>query len=184
MVGPQTRARNLTATRRSRVSVHRHATQPADTGLPSRTTSVVLRTTFRPLLHTPLKSEVPLIVGRHVHPGSEDEFRAWDRRIRAAAGSYAGFLGFEVQPPNPSYPGEWITVHSFEMVTQFNVRLDFDQRATLIAEGADPIDGAARIQQVAGIRATPQPVPVLLCCPVARRSGATAPDRHSRCPVP
>lgn len=100
-------------------------------------------------------------MGRHVHPGSEDEFRAWDRRIRAAASSYAGFLGSEVQPPNPSHPGEWITVYSFETVTQLNVWLDSDQRSALIAEGADLIDGTARIQQVAGIRATPQPATVV-----------------------
>jgi len=36
-----------------------------------------------------------VLVARRVIPGREDDFRAWDRRIRAAAAAHAGFLGWD-----------------------------------------------------------------------------------------
>ena len=54
-----------------------------------------------------------VVVARRVLPDSQEEFRAWDWRIRSMAASYPGYLGSEVQPPNTSHPGEWVTVYSF-----------------------------------------------------------------------
>lgn len=102
-----------------------------------------------------------VIVGRRVHPGREDDFMAWNRRIRAAAASYPGFVDSEVQQPHSSYPGEWITVYSFATVDQLDTWLESDRRTALIAEGVDLIDGAARIQRVAGMRTAPEPVTIV-----------------------
>jgi antibiotic biosynthesis monooxygenase (ABM) superfamily enzyme len=101
------------------------------------------------------------VVARRVLPESEDEFRAWDRRIRAAAGSYPGFLGSEVQPPNPSHPGEWVTVYSFATVEQLDAWLQSEQRRAFMIEVDPMIDGEAREQRVAGMRTAPEPVTIV-----------------------
>ena len=91
-----------------------------------------------------------VVVARHVNPGREDDFRAWDRRIRAAAAAHAGFLGSEVQEPNPSHPGEWVTVYSFATVQQLDAWLQSEDRKALIREVEGMIDGPGREQQIAG----------------------------------
>ncbi len=101
------------------------------------------------------------IVARRVHPDREDEFRAWDWRIRAAAASYPGYLGSEVQPPTTSHPGEWVTVYSFATVEQLDAWLQSDERETFMVEVDPMIDGEAREQRVAGMRATSEPVTIV-----------------------
>ncbi|MEN8114424.1 MAG: antibiotic biosynthesis monooxygenase [Actinomycetota bacterium] len=102
-----------------------------------------------------------VVVARRVRPDREDEFRAWDRRIRAASASYPGFLGSEVQPPNPSHPGEWVTVYSFATVEQLDAWLQSEQRGAFMAEIDGMIEGAAREQRVAGLRTAPEPVTIV-----------------------
>ncbi|MEA3501269.1 MAG: antibiotic biosynthesis monooxygenase [Actinomycetota bacterium] len=101
------------------------------------------------------------IVARRVHPEREDEFRAWDLRIRAAAGSHPGFLDSEVQPPNPSHAGEWVTVYSFATVEQLEAWLQSEQRKAFMVEVDGMIDGEAREQRVAGMRKAPEPVTIV-----------------------
>jgi antibiotic biosynthesis monooxygenase (ABM) superfamily enzyme len=101
------------------------------------------------------------VVARRVHSDCEDDFRAWDLRIRAAAGSYPGFLGSEVQPPNPSHPGEWVTVYSFATVDQLDAWLQSDERRAFMVEVDPMIDGEAREQRVAGMRTAPEPVTIV-----------------------
>jgi len=122
--------------------------------------------------HPPNQSQVgpTVIVGRRVRSGNETEFRTWDRRIRAAASSCPGFLGSEVQPPSPSHPGEWMTVYSFATAEQLDAWVESDERAVIIAEGADLIEGAARIQRVAGMRMAPEPVTIVFSQRVAPAS--------------
>ena len=97
-----------------------------------------------------------VVVSRRVHPGREDEFRAWDQRIRAAAATCDGFLGSEMQPPTDSHPGEWVTVYSFSTVEQLDRWLSSPERQNLIVEAGDLISGSAREQHVAGLRPRPE----------------------------
>jgi antibiotic biosynthesis monooxygenase (ABM) superfamily enzyme len=101
------------------------------------------------------------VVARRVHPDREDEFRAWDWRIRAAAASYPGYLGSEVQPPTSSHPGEWVTVYSFATVGELDAWLQSDERRAFMVEVAPMIDGDAREQRVAGMRTTDEPVTIV-----------------------
>ncbi|MEN8234928.1 MAG: antibiotic biosynthesis monooxygenase [Actinomycetota bacterium] len=112
-----------------------------------------------------------VVVARRVRPDREDEFRAWDRRIRATAASYPGFLGSEVQPPNPSHPGEWVTVYSFATVDELDAWLQSDERREFMGEIEGMIDGEAREQRVAGMRTAPEPVTIV-------SSQCIAPDNH------
>ncbi|MEA2024515.1 MAG: antibiotic biosynthesis monooxygenase [Actinomycetota bacterium] len=102
-----------------------------------------------------------VVVARRVRPGHEDEFREWDRRIRDAAESYPGSLGSEVQPPNPSHPGEWVTVYSFATAEQLDAWLQSEQRRAFMVEVDGIIDGEAREQRIAGMRMAPEPVTIV-----------------------
>ena len=119
-----------------------------------------------------------VVVARKVLPGREDDFRAWDRRIRAAAAAHAGFLGSEVQEPNPSHPGEWVTVYSFATIEQLDAWLQSDDRRALIEEVQGLIDGPGREQRVAGFRTAPEPVTVVFSQRIAPRNAAAFADLH------
>ena len=102
-----------------------------------------------------------VVVARRVLPGSQEDFRAWDWRIRAVAASYPGYLGSEVQPPTAAHPGEWVTVYSFATVDELEAWLQSDERREFMVEVAGMIDGEAREQRVAGMRAAQEPVTVV-----------------------
>ena len=121
--------------------------------------------------HQSPSTEPTVVVSRRVVPGREGDFRAWDRRIRSRAETYAGFLGSDVQPPNPSHPGEWVTVYSFATVAQLEDWLQSDDRQLLIAEVQALIAEPGREQRVAGFRTAPEPVTVVF-------SQLIAPDNH------
>ena len=103
-----------------------------------------------------------VVVARRVLPGCEDEFRVWDSRIRKAASTQEGFVASEVQPPNPSHPGEWVTVYSFDSVARLDTWLGSDERAALMDDVEWLLDGAAREQRIVGLRTTPEPVTLVL----------------------
>jgi antibiotic biosynthesis monooxygenase (ABM) superfamily enzyme len=77
------------------------------------------------------------------------------------AASYPGYLGSEVQPPNTSHPGEWMTVYSFATVGELDAWLRSDERREFMVEVEGMIDGEAREQRVAGMRAAQEPVTVV-----------------------
>ena len=115
--------------------------------------------------HSPASPTV--VVARRVQPGCDDAFQAWDQRIRSAAAEFPGYSGSEVQPPNPSHPGEWVTVYSFETIEQLDAWIESVERKALIAEVREMIDGAAREQRIAGLRTAPEPVTVVFSQRVA-----------------
>jgi antibiotic biosynthesis monooxygenase (ABM) superfamily enzyme len=114
-----------------------------------------------------------VVVARRILPGREETFRAWDRRIRAAAESFPGYLGSDVQPPAPSHPGEWVTVYSFATRDELEAWLESDVRSTLIDEAASFVDGPVREQRVAALRPAAEPVTVVF-------SQRIAPENHGK----
>jgi antibiotic biosynthesis monooxygenase (ABM) superfamily enzyme len=107
-------------------------------------------------------SNVPtVVVARRVFPGVEEDFRSWDRRIRAAAQQFAGYLGSEMQPPSRSHPGEWVTVYSFATVEQLERWLNSPERKALMDESDAFVAGPAREQRMAALPTAPDPVTVV-----------------------
>mgnify|MGYP001815764088 FL=1 len=121
--------------------------------------------------HESVSAEPTVVVSRRVIPGRETDFRECDRRIRARAEAYPGYLGSDVQPPNASHPGEWVTVYSFATGDQLEAWLRSDDRKALIAEVQALIEEPGREQHVAGLRTAPEPVTVVF-------SQLVAPDNH------
>ena len=103
-----------------------------------------------------------VVVARRIHPGRDDEFQAWDRRIREAASRQPGFVASEIQPPNLSHPGEWVTVYSFDTTMRLEEWLSSEERTALMAEVEPLLDGDPKEQRIAGLRTTPEPVTLVL----------------------
>jgi len=117
----------------------------------------------------PSNPAATVVVARSILPGREDEFRGWDQRIREAASEFPGFLASEIQPPNASHPGEWVTVYSFETAPELEAWLVSDERAELMGEVESLLDGEAREQRIAGLRAATEPVTLVLSQRIAPR---------------
>ena len=88
-----------------------------------------------------------LIIGQRVLPGREDDYRAWEQRILAAASRYPGFRGAEVKPPNDIQP-DWVVVYRFDSVPNVQNWLNSATRQTLIDEAAELFDGPGTRQVI------------------------------------
>jgi antibiotic biosynthesis monooxygenase (ABM) superfamily enzyme len=108
-----------------------------------------------------------VVIARRILPGHEGAFIEWDRRIRVAAEAFPGHLGSEVQPPDTSHPGEWVTLYSFATRDDLEAWLESDVRATLIGDVAPLLDGPVREQRVAASRQATEPVTVVFSQRVA-----------------
>lgn len=113
---------------------------------------------------SPNPSEVAptVVVARRIRAGREVEFGDWDRRIREAASTYPGFVDSEVQPPNLSHPGEWVTVYSFDTADRLESWLLSDDRVGLMEEVEPLLDGEPSEQRIAGMRKASEPVTLVL----------------------
>ncbi len=120
-----------------------------------------------------------VVVARRVKPGKEGDFRAWDHRIRTVAETYPGHRGSEMQPPNPSHPGEWVTVYAFATVDQLEAWLHSDERTTLMGEVEELLDGPVREQRVAAVPAAPEPVTVVFSQRIASGNDAAFVKLHT-----
>lgn len=81
-----------------------------------------------------------LIIGQPVRKGREDDYLAWEQKIRAAAADFPGFHGAEVKAPNDVQP-DWVIVYRFDSVPHVQNWLNSAQRQSLIDEAADLFDG-------------------------------------------
>lgn len=88
-----------------------------------------------------------LLLGQRVRPGREDDYRAWEQKILAAASRYPGYRGAEVKPPNDIQP-DWVIVYKFDSVPQLQNWLNSATRQRLIDEAADLFDGPGTRQVI------------------------------------
>jgi uncharacterized protein len=84
-------------------------------------------------------SATEVIITR-IKPGSEEAYRAFFARIQKAQESFAGYLGSFVQPPQHNEKG-WTTVLRFDSVDHLNAWMSSPQRAALLKESVDLIEG-------------------------------------------
>jgi antibiotic biosynthesis monooxygenase (ABM) superfamily enzyme len=103
-----------------------------------------------------------VVVSRRIRPGCEEEFAAWDARIREASSRHPGFIASEEQPPDLSHPGEWVTVYSFDSHEGLESWLVSGERVGLMVEVEGLIEGEAKVQRIAGMRTAPEPVTLVL----------------------
>ncbi len=102
-----------------------------------------------------------VIVARRTRPGGESEFASWLERLVDEARRAPGFVGAEVQQPQPEDPFEWIVVYRFETSQQLHDWVASPERTALIDEGEALVDGAAR-QQVVVLKRDIDPVTAII----------------------
>jgi len=90
-----------------------------------------------------------VIVSRRPEPGREAEFGEWVERIRAAAASFPGHVGSELQPPAEAHPEDWITVYRFDSQAHLEHWLESPERADMMRIGDRLTAGPTREQRVA-----------------------------------
>lgn len=86
-----------------------------------------------------------LIIGQPVRSDRQAEYRAWERKISAAASKYPGYCGAEIKPPNDIQP-DWVIVYKFDSVPNLQNWLNSSTRQTLLDEAADFFDGPGTVQ--------------------------------------
>ncbi len=89
-----------------------------------------------------------LIIGQPVRREREDEYRAWEKTITAAASRYPGYRGVEVKPPNDIQP-DWVIIYKFDSVPNLRNWLNSSTRQTLLDQAVDFFDGPGTVQVLA-----------------------------------
>lgn len=84
-----------------------------------------------------LPSPVSAVISTRIKPGSEADYRAWERRIAAAQSKAPGFQGYRFQPPVPGVQEDWLAILRFDSEANLQAWLDSPERHKLI-EGAKP----------------------------------------------
>lgn len=92
---------------------------------------------------------VTVIVTRQAQPGRESDFRRWNQRLIAAAQRSRGFIHQEVQPPDAVHPNEWINIYRFDTRDNLEAWLASKERARLMQDGAELVDGPADEHRIA-----------------------------------
>lgn len=80
------------------------------------------------------------VIITQIKPGKEAEYRAFADRIQKVQETFAGYLGSFVEPPQHKEKG-WTTVLRFDSVPNLEAWLNSSQRAKLLKESEDLIEG-------------------------------------------
>jgi antibiotic biosynthesis monooxygenase (ABM) superfamily enzyme len=79
------------------------------------------------------------VIVTELKPGKEAEYRDWANRIDQMEGTFPGFRGSYVQPPDPGGT-VWTTLLRFDTVEKLNAWLNSPQRASLLKESENLVD--------------------------------------------
>lgn len=88
-----------------------------------------------------------LILGQRVREGREADYRAWEKKILAAASRYPGYRDAEVKPPNDIQP-DWVVIYKFDSVPHVQNWLNSATRQKLLDEASGIFDGPGTRQVI------------------------------------
>jgi len=102
------------------------------------------------IVATPNEAEAPqtIVISERVKPGREQDYRAWQAGITAAASRFPGYLGGERFPPVPGVQDEWVYMLRFATSAQLDGWLNSGQRQRW-RDKAAPLLDHVDIQRVA-----------------------------------
>ena len=81
-----------------------------------------------------------LIFGQSVRRGREQDYLAWQGRIRDEASTFPGFRGAETREPSDVQP-DWVSIYNFDSVANAQNWLNSSARRELLEQAADIFDG-------------------------------------------
>lgn len=89
-----------------------------------------------------------LLIGQRIHPGREDDYVEWQKKLSVASARYPGFRGVEVRPPSGEQT-DWVAVYQFDSVATMQKWLNSATRQDFLDGGADLFDGPGTQQVIA-----------------------------------
>ena len=99
---------------------------------------------------TPQEADEPqtIVISERVRPGREEDYRAWQSGITAAASRFPGYVGGERFPPVPGVQDEWVYMLRFATSEQLDGWLSSAERQRW-RDKAEPLLEHVDIQRVA-----------------------------------
>lgn len=101
---------------------------------------VVMQLTGKAAVEYYLQQSATEVIITHIKPGKEAEYRDFADKIQRAQQTFPGYIGSFVQPPHHNETG-FTTVLRFNAVRDLDRWLESPQRAALLKEAEDLIDG-------------------------------------------
>jgi len=83
---------------------------------------------------------VTAVISVRVHPGREDQYRLWQKRMTAVMSKQPGSIGWTVQEPIPGLQDDWVVMARFDSEDDLAAWMTSDTRAQMLAEAEDMID--------------------------------------------
>ena len=83
---------------------------------------------------------VTMVMVTEIKPGKEAAYRAWADRIQKLQGTFPGYVGSFVQPPQHNETG-WTTVLRFDSAAHLEAWVKSDARAAMVKESEDLVQG-------------------------------------------
>jgi hypothetical protein len=87
---------------------------------------------------------VTVAVSHQVNPADEDEFLAWQERLRLAESTFPGFRGSELFRPVAGVQTDWTALYRYDNAADLDRWLVSDERKRLLAEGQKFADFKSR----------------------------------------
>lgn len=84
-----------------------------------------------------------------VKPETQDEYFAWEIKIKSAQAKYPGYEGIYLQPPLPGRPGQWTTLLRFDSPASLEKWFESEERRTLVEEAEKMVE-STRFQRMTG----------------------------------
>lgn len=85
----------------------------------------------------PPASSVSAVISMRVVPGTEQQFRAWQRKVAAAEATFPGFQGDKLEPPVPGVQDDWVCIVRFDSDEHLQAWLQSPTRQQLLDEAKD-----------------------------------------------
>lgn len=89
------------------------------------------------------------IIGRHLRPGCEQEYLAWEQGLKAVASKCPGFIDADIRRRTATQP-DWAVVYRFDTTANLWAWLNSAVRAERIADGDRLFDGPATQHVIPG----------------------------------
>lgn len=94
---------------------------------------------------------VTVIVRRAVRPGHEAAYEIWLQRLTEAARTFPGYLGTNVQPPDPTGPREYTSVFRFDTLAHLQEFEASDLRRQFLEEVTPHVEADAVWERMTGL---------------------------------
>jgi len=81
-----------------------------------------------------LPAPVSAVIATRLKPGTEDAYRAWEKKVAAAQAKAKGFQGYRSEPPIPGVQEGWLAIVRFDSDANLQLWMNSPVRLSLLKE--------------------------------------------------